>query len=98
MAKEQKPKMKKEELVEMLAKKTGTSKKDANDMMVALVDILTSSMKSGKIVPVPGIGIFQVRKREKRTGINPMTKKTITIPATKYPHFKAGKAFKDAVK
>ena len=98
MAKEQKPKMKKEELVEMLAKKTGASKKDANDMMVALVDIITSSIKNGKVVPVPGVGIFQVKKREKRTGINPVTKKAITIPATKYPHFKAGKAFKDAVK
>ena len=98
MATKQKPKMKKEELVEMLAKKTGVSKKDAGEMLNVFADILTSSIKSGKVVPVPGIGIFQVQDRKKRMGINPATKQPMTIPATKYPHFKAGKALKDAVK
>ena len=45
-----------------------------------------------------GFGNFEVRKRAARTGRNPQTGKEIKIAATKVPAFKAGKAFKDAVK
>ena len=38
-----------------------------------------------------------LRERAARTGRNPKTGKTIEIPASKSPAFKAGKALKDAV-
>ena len=44
-----------------------------------------------------GFGTFDVKARAARQGINPRTKETITIKATKAPAFKAGKAFKDAI-
>jgi len=45
-----------------------------------------------------GFGSFEVRERAARTGRNPQTKAEIKIPASKSPVFKAGKAFKDAIK
>lgn len=45
-----------------------------------------------------GFGTFELRERAARTGLNPQTKEQIEIPASKAPAFKAGKAFKDAVK
>ena len=55
-------------------------------------------MKAGEKVQLVGFGTFEVRDRAERDGINPATGKTIKIPATKVPAFKAGKALKDLVK
>ncbi|MCQ2424175.1 MAG: HU family DNA-binding protein, partial [Clostridia bacterium] len=45
-----------------------------------------------------GFGSFEVKKRAARKGRNPATGKSIKIAASKAPAFKAGKAFKDAIK
>ena len=45
-----------------------------------------------------GFGTFEAKKRGARVGRNPATKEAIEIPASTAPVFKAGKAFKDAVK
>ena len=44
-----------------------------------------------------GFGTFEVRERAERIGRNPQTKESITIPVSKVPGFKAGKALKDSV-
>ena len=41
--------------------------------------------------------MVEVRERAARTGINPQTKQTIEIDASKSPVFKAGKALKDSI-
>ena len=45
-----------------------------------------------------GFGSFEVKERAARTGRNPRTKETVEIPASKAPVFKAGQAFKDAIR
>jgi DNA-binding protein HU-beta len=49
-------------------------------------------------VSLIGFGAFEVRERAARKGRNPKTQEVIDIPASKAPAFKAGKAFKDAMK
>ena len=44
-----------------------------------------------------GFGTFEVSERAARTGRNPQTGEEMTIPASKAPKFKAGKALKDLV-
>ena len=44
-----------------------------------------------------GFGTFEVSERAAREGVNPATMEKITIPASKSPKFKAGKAFKEAI-
>ena len=41
-----------------------------------------------------GFGTFEVRSRSERQGRDPRTNSPITIPASKVPAFKVGKAFK----
>lgn len=89
--------MKKEEFLEMLAKQGGMSKKEAGMMLAAFTDTLTDCLKKGNAVPLPGLGTFEVMKREKRKGINPQTKQPMVFPAKKVPKFRAGKALKEAV-
>lgn len=90
--------MKKTELVNAIAAKTGLSKKDADAAITAAVEAVTEALKAGDKVSLIGFGTFEVRERAARTGKNPATGATIEIAACKAPAFKAGKALKDAVK
>ena len=89
--------MTKVELINAIADQAGLTKKDADAALKATVDAITAALKKGEKVQLVGFGTFEVRARGERTGRNPRTKETITIPASKAPAFKAGKALKDAV-
>ncbi len=89
--------MNKAELVAAVAEKAGISKKDADKAVAAVIDSVVDTLKAGEKVQLIGFGTFELRERAARTGINPQTKATIKIAASKTPVFKAGKAFKDAV-
>ncbi len=89
--------MNKVELVASVAEKANLSKKDADKAVAAVLDAVVEALAKGEKVQLVGFGTFEVRERNARTGRNPQTKETITIPASKQPAFKAGKAFKDAV-
>ena len=90
--------MKKTDLVSAVAKKAGVTKKDAGAVLDALIEEIIGAVKKGDRVQLVGFGTFELRERAARTGLNPQTKEQIEIPASKAPAFKAGKAFKDAVK
>ncbi len=89
--------MNKTELVAAVAAKADISKKDAEKAVAAVIDAVVDTLKAGEKVQLVGFGTFEVRERAARTGINPQTKQTIKIAASKNPVFKAGKAFKDAI-
>ena len=89
--------MTKAELIAKIAAEAEISKKDADKALTAFIDVVTDALKDGDKVQLIGFGTFEVRERAARTGINPQTKKTITIAASKSPVFKAGAAFKSAV-
>ncbi len=89
--------MNKVELVASVIEKTGLAKKDAEKAVAAVLDSVKEAVAKGDKVQLVGFGTFEVRARAARTGLNPQTKETIKIPASKAPVFKAGKAFKDAV-
>ena len=87
--------MNKTELV--AAVQADISKKDAEKVLKAFVDVVTEEMKKGEKVQLVGFGTFEVSERAAREGRNPQTGKTMKIEACKAPKFKAGKALKDAV-
>lgn len=89
--------MNKTELVAAIADKAGIAKKDAEKALGAFIDTVADELKKGEKIQLVGFGTFEVRERAARTGINPQTKKTIEIPASKNPVFKAGKALKDSI-
>lgn len=89
--------MTKVELISAVAESTGLTKKDAEKAVTSTIDAITESLKKGEKVALVGFGTFEVRDRPERKGRNPQTKEEITIPASKLPAFKAGKALKDAV-
>ena len=90
--------MNKTELIAAIAAKAELSKKDAEKALLAFTDTVVEELTNGKKVQIVGFGTFEARERAARKGINPLTKETIDVAASVVPAFKAGKAFKDAVK
>jgi DNA-binding protein HU-beta len=89
--------MNKMELVSAMADKTGLSKKDAEAALKAFTDVVAEELKKGEKIQLVGFGTFEISERAARTGRNPQTGNEMTIPASKAPKFKAGKALKDSV-
>ena len=89
--------MNKTELISKIAADAGLSKKDSEKALTAALDAITAALAAGEKVQLVGFGVFDVKERAARTGLNPKTKEAIDIPASKAPQFKAGKALKDAV-
>jgi len=90
--------MTKSDLVDVIAGKAKISKSAALLALDAFTDAIQGALKKGDKVTLIGFGTFAVAKRAARTGMNPRTKEKIKIKASKAPKFKAGQAFKDAVK
>lgn len=89
--------MNKAELIANVAGSAGLSKKDAEKAINAFIENVEGALKKGDKVQLVGFGTFEVRERAARKGRNPQTNQEITIPASKVPAFKVGKALKDAI-
>ena len=89
--------MTKSDLIAAVATKLGSSKKDSEKAVSAVLASVTEALANGEPVQLVGFGTFEVKTRAERKGINPRTGEEITIPASKLPSFKAGKALKEAV-
>ena len=88
--------MKKEDLINEVAKVTST-KKEAQAAVDCIISTITKSLGEKASVTLVGFGTFKVAERKARTGRNPQTGETIEIKAKNMPKFTAGKALKDAV-
>ncbi|MBR5341838.1 MAG: HU family DNA-binding protein [Erysipelotrichaceae bacterium] len=88
----------KKDLAEKLVEKYGYTKKEANEVVTTIFDVITENLVKEDITDISGFGKFVVKTRKSRTGINPATKEQITIAASKAPAFKAAKALKDSIK
>ena len=80
-----------------MADKTGSSKVDADRNVLALLEIISGTLKKGGKITLTGFGIFEVRERAARIGRNPRTGETLKIKAAKIPAFKAGATLKGAL-
>lgn len=89
--------MNKTELVAAMAEKTGLTKKDAENALKAFTDVVAEELVKGEKIQLVGFGTFEVTERAEREGRNPKSGEPMTIPASKSPKFKAGKALKDMV-
>ena len=89
--------MNKNELIEAVSERTGLAKSDSARALEAVLGTVAETLQKGDVVNLPGFGSFVVRERAQRSGRNPRTGEAITIPASRAPAFKAGKALKDAV-
>ncbi len=89
--------MNKTDLIDAISANAGISKKDSEAALKATLEAISTALSNDEKVVLVGFGTFETKKREARQGRNPSNGQTITIPASKAPVFKAGKALKDSV-
>ena len=95
--------MNKTEMAMKLAKKTGMSQGQAQEVLEVIFSaqprtgLIATALDKGEKVTVPGFGAFSTKSRGERQGRNPQTREPMTIPASNVARFKAGKALKDAI-
>lgn len=89
--------MNKTEFINVVSERTGESKATTKKIVDSVIDEITEQLKNGNEVQFVGFGTFKVTERSARDGINPSTGQKISIPASKNPQFKSGKALKNAV-
>jgi DNA-binding protein HU-beta len=89
--------MTKSQLVSKLADESGVSKKQADELLNAVVETVIKSVKKGEPLKIPGLGVFRLRKMKARMGRNPQTGDPIKIAARKKVGFTVAKSFKETV-
>ena len=87
----------KSDLVSAIAQNTGITQKDTAKIVDALIETITTTLKSGGDVTLVGFGTFKVFKRAARKGRNPKTGVEIQIKEANVPQFKPGKVLRAAV-
>jgi len=91
--------MNKAALAQHLAEKVGVTKKDAEEMIMAFVNVVTEKLQNNEEVNIAGFGAFSARVRKGRIGVNPQNpSEKIEVPPVKVAKFKPGKGLKDALK
>jgi DNA-binding protein HU-beta len=87
----------KNELIDAVAAASGESKSAVTAVIDAFEDTVVKEVAGGGKVALTGFLTFEKAHRAARSGRNPATGATITVPATDVPKVRAGKKFKDAV-
>ena len=89
--------MNKTELIATVAEKTGATRKDTEQIVTTVLEVIGDELAAGGRVQLVGFGAFETKHREPRVGRNPKTREAVEIPASTVPVFKAGKALKEKV-
>lgn len=90
--------MTRSDLVEELAVRFGQlTLRDAEFAVKTILDAMNDALARGHRIEVRGFGSFSVNHRPPRQGRNPRTGDSVAIPEKRVPHFKPGKALREAV-
>ena len=90
-------KLSKTHIIDQLARKSVITKKESEQYVNNLLEIIKDNLSNGYDVAFMGFGTFSINKREAREGRNPATGAKIQIEAKNVVKFKAGKDLEDGV-
>lgn len=85
------------ELIDELARKLGTDRREATALLRATVDEIVRAVHACDSVTITGFGVFDRRSRAARDVHNPRTAQHITQKAVLVPRFRPGAQFKAIV-
>lgn len=89
--------MTKKDLANVVAEKTGLTKKDSHEAVNAVFEAITESLQKGEEIQLIGFGTFSSVKKEAKPCRNPHTGETMMSEEKMVPKFKAGAGLKKAV-
>ncbi len=91
--------MNKSELAEHISQRLNLSKKQIEDTITAMLEVITETLQTGGDISFTGFGNFETKQRAAHMGVNPQKPgEKVEIPAMCVPKFKAGTQLKAALK
>jgi len=90
--------MMKSELIERIARKQShLAYKDVELAVKGLLEQMSNALSSGDRIEIRGFGSFSLHYRPPRSGRNPKTGGSVSLPGKHVPHFKPGKELRERV-
>jgi integration host factor subunit beta len=90
--------MTRSDLVAKLAERFDQLKqRDAETAVHLILEAMSNALARGHRIEIRGFGSFSINRRPPRVGRNPRSGERVTIPEKLVPHFKPGKALREAV-
>ena len=90
--------MTKSELIDRLAQRfPQLVARDAEEAVRVVLGAMTDALTHGGRIEIRGFGSFSINRRPPRMGRNPRSGAKVLIPEKLVPHFKPGKALREAV-
>jgi len=90
--------MMKSELIERIARKQShLAYKDIELAVKSLLEQMSNALSSGERIEIRGFGSFSLHYRPPRSGRNPKTGGSVSLPGKYVPHFKPGKELRERV-
>ena len=90
--------MTRSDLVAKLAERFGQlTQRDAEFAVKTILDAMSEALAKGHRIELRGFGSFSINRHPPRMGRNPRSGEQVLIPEKLVPHFKPGKALREAV-
>lgn len=89
--------MTKAELITQISQESELTKAQSQKALESVISAIFKSLKKDGRLPVFGLGVFEVVKRNRRKGRNPRTGEPLVIKAHKVIRFRPAKSLKDSV-
>jgi integration host factor subunit beta len=90
--------MTRSDLVALLAERFAQlTQRDTEFAVKTILDAMSDALARGHRIEIRGFGSFSVNRRPPRVGRNPRSGEQVIIPEKLVPHFKPGKALREAV-
>ena len=84
-------------IIQISEKNPHLSEPVVEDAVRIMIDHMISALASNQRIEIRGFGSFALHHRDPRVGRNPKTGRSVEVSAKAVPHFKPGKALRDAV-
>jgi integration host factor subunit beta len=90
--------MTRSDLVNQLAERFGQlTNRETEFAVKTMLDAMADALARGHRIEIRGFGSFSINRRPPRMGRNPRSGEQVLIPEKLVPHFKPGKALREAV-
>ena len=82
---------------ELAARFSQLTHRDTEFAVKTMLDAMSDALGRGHRIEIRGFGSFSINRRPQRVGRNPRSGEKVVIPEKLVPHFKPGKALREAV-
>ena len=69
------------DFIGLVAKSSGLSKKDSEQMLTAMNAIIRENLMAGKAIQLQGVGVLEIKERKERVIVHPRTGERTIVPS-----------------